>query len=44
MIVIDTENSVTFLGFEENKEERKRDRIKELMEQRQQRLAEKTNN
>jgi replicative DNA helicase len=44
MLVIDTENSVTFLGFEENKEERKRDRIKELMEQRQQRLSEKTNN
>ena len=44
MLVIDTENSVTFLGFEENKEERKRDRIKELMEQRQQRLTEKTNN
>jgi len=44
MLIIDTENSVTFLGFEENKEEKKRDRIKELMEQRQQRLSEKTKN
>jgi len=43
LLIIDTENSVTLLGFEENKEERKRDRIKELMEQRQHRLSENIN-
>jgi replicative DNA helicase len=32
MIEIDTESSMTFLGLEEQKEERKRQRIKELME------------
>lgn len=37
LIEIDTESSVTFLGFQENKEVQKRDRIKELMEQRKQR-------
>jgi replicative DNA helicase len=37
MLEIDTESSVTFLGFEEKKEEQKRDRIKELMEKRKQR-------
>jgi replicative DNA helicase len=37
LIEIDTESSVTFLGFEEKKEEQKRDRIKELMSKRQQR-------
>ncbi len=31
MLEIDTDQSVTFLGMEEQKEERKRDRIKELM-------------
>ncbi len=35
--VIDTESSVTFLGFEEQQEERKRDRVKELLEKRKQR-------
>jgi replicative DNA helicase len=34
---IDTESSVTFLGFEEQQEERKRDRVKELLEKRKQR-------
>jgi replicative DNA helicase len=34
LLEIDTENSVTFLGFEEQQEERKRDRVKELMEKR----------
>lgn len=34
LLVIDTENSVTFLGFEEQQEERKRDRVKELLEKR----------
>ena len=37
LLEIDTESSVTFLGFQENKEEQKRDRIKELMEKRKQR-------
>jgi len=37
LLEIDTESSVTFLGFEEKKEEQKRDRIKELMDRRQQR-------
>jgi replicative DNA helicase len=37
LLDIDTESSVTFLGFEEKKEEQKRDRIKELMERRKER-------
>jgi hypothetical protein len=37
LIVIDTESSVTFLGFEEQQEQKKSDRIKELMEKRKQR-------
>jgi hypothetical protein len=37
LIEIDTESSVTFLGFQENKEQQKSDRIKELMERRKQR-------
>ena len=37
MLEIDTDQSVTFLGMEEQKEERKRDRIKDLMEKRKQR-------
>ena len=37
MLVIDTEQSMTFLGLEEQKEERNRDRIKQLMDKRQQR-------
>jgi replicative DNA helicase len=36
LLEIDTESSVTFLGFEEQQEERKRDRVKELMEKRKQ--------
>jgi hypothetical protein len=36
-LVIDTESSVTFLGFEEQQEEKKKDRIKELFEKRKQR-------
>jgi len=36
MMDIDTDSSVTFLGFEEQQEERKRDRVKELMEKRKQ--------
>lgn len=36
MLEIDTESSMTFLGFEENKEQKNRDRIKELMEKKRQ--------
>lgn len=36
MLVIDTEQSVTFLGLEEQKEERNRERIKELLDKRKQ--------
>jgi hypothetical protein len=39
MLEIDTESSVTFLGLEEQKEERNKDRIKELMSKRQQRQS-----
>ena len=34
LLEIDTESSVTFLGFEEQQEDRKRDRVKELLEKR----------
>ena len=37
MLEIDTENSVTFLGIEENKEEKNRQRVKELIEKRKER-------
>jgi replicative DNA helicase len=37
LLEIDTDSSVTFLGFEEKRDDQKRDRIKELMEKRQQR-------
>ena len=37
LLEIDTESSVTFLGFEEQQEERKRDRDKELLDKRKQR-------
>jgi len=37
LLVIDTESSVTFLGFEENKEEQQKNRVKELLEKRKQR-------
>jgi replicative DNA helicase len=40
LLEIDTESSVTFLGFEEQQEERKRDRVKELMEKRKQKEEE----
>jgi len=42
MIEIDTESTTTFLGLEEQKEERQRQRVKELLEKRQQRETEKT--
>jgi len=41
LIEIDTESSVTFLGFGEQKEEQKRDRVKELLEKRKQREQQK---
>ena len=41
MIDIDTESTTTFLGLEEQKEERQRLRVKELLEKRQQREQEK---
>jgi len=41
LIEIDTESSVTFLGFEEQKEEKQRDRVKELLEKRKEREKEK---
>jgi hypothetical protein len=40
LLEIDTESSVTFLGFEEKKEDQKRDRIKELMDRRKQKEQE----
>ena len=42
LIEIDTESSVTFLGFQETKEQQKSDRIKELMERRKQREQQQT--
>ena len=42
MLDIDTESSMTFLGIEEQKEERQRLRVKELLEKRQQRQKEET--
>ena len=43
MLDIDTESSMTFLGLEEQKEERQRLRVKELLEKRQQRQKDETN-
>jgi hypothetical protein len=37
MIEIDTESTTTFLGIEEQKEERQRQRVKELLEKRKER-------
>ena len=37
LLEIDTESSVTFLGFEGQQEDRKKDRVKELLEKRKQR-------
>ena len=42
MLEIDTESSVTFLGFEDKKEEQNRNRIKELAEKRQQKERQNT--
>jgi replicative DNA helicase len=43
LLEIDTESSVTFLGFEEQQEERKRDRVKELLAKRKERESQKSN-
>jgi replicative DNA helicase len=43
LLEIDIDTTVTFLGFEEQQEERKRDRVKELLEKRKQR-EQNTNN
>ena len=40
MLEIDTESTTTFLGLEEQKEERQRQRVKELLEKRKQRQEE----
>lgn len=42
MLDIDTDSSMTFLGLEEQKEERQRLRVKELLEKRQQRQKDET--
>jgi len=42
LLEIDTESSVTFLGFEEQQEERKRERVKELLNKRKEREQSKT--
>ena len=45
MIEIDTESSMTFLGIEEQKEERQRQRVRELLEKRKQKDSQnQTNN
>jgi hypothetical protein len=44
LLEIDTDSSVTFLGFEEQQEERKKDRVKELLEKRKQRQQGQNNN
>jgi len=42
MLDIDTDSSMTFLGLEEQKEEKQRMRVKELLEKRQQRQKDET--
>jgi hypothetical protein len=44
MLDIDTDSSMTFLGLEEQKEERSRLRVKELLDMRQQRKQNEPNN
>ena len=44
MIDIDTESSMTFLGLEEHKEKKQQARVRELMEQRQQKQKDETIN
>ena len=44
LLEIDTEASVTFLGFEEQQEQKKADRVKELLDKRKQREQQKQGN
>jgi replicative DNA helicase len=44
MLEIDTESTTTFLGLEEQKEERQRQRVRELLEKRKQRDTQSQNN
>jgi hypothetical protein len=44
LLEIDTESSVTFLGFEEQKEEKNKDRVRELLEKRKQKEQQKQSN
>ena len=41
LLEIDTDSSITFLGFEEQQEEKKKDRVRELLEKRRQREDQK---
>ena len=41
LLEIDTDSSITFLGFEEQQEEKKKDRVRELLEKRRQREEQK---
>jgi hypothetical protein len=43
LLEIDTESSVTFLGFEEQKEEKNKDRVRELLENKRLRQMNKQN-
>jgi len=43
MLEIDTESSVTFLGFEEQKEEQQKNRVKELLEKKREREEKQKN-
>lgn len=43
LLEIDTESSVTFLGFEEQKEEKQRDRVRELLDKKRAREMNKQN-
>ncbi len=41
---IDTESSVTFLGLEEQNDQKQRDKVRELLERRKEREAQKKKN
>jgi hypothetical protein len=41
MLDIDTESSVTFLGLEEQNDQKQRDKVRELLERRKERDAQK---
>jgi hypothetical protein len=41
MLEIDTESSVTFLGLEEQNDQKQRDKVRELLERRKERDAQK---